>query len=86
MSEYVFFKLQMHSLKKYFYRNPFIFCAVIGDRFRYLIKIQYKHTFVQTHHNIKTADKLVPGMFYRIILLKKNALNERQKHVDIWHL
>ena len=26
---------------------------------------------MQTHHSIKTAYKLVPGIFYRIILLKK---------------
>jgi hypothetical protein len=26
---------------------------------------------IQTHHSIKTAYKLVPGIFYRIILLKK---------------
>ena len=26
---------------------------------------------MQTHHSIKTACKLVPGIFYGIILLKK---------------
>ena len=29
---------------------------------------------MQTHHSITTAYKLVPGIFHRIILLKKNAL------------
>jgi hypothetical protein len=31
---------------------------------------------MQTHHSIKTAYKLVPGIFYRIILLKKKAFSD----------
>jgi hypothetical protein len=43
--------------------------AVIGDRFIYIFFVLDIN--IQTHHSIKTAYKLVPGIFYRIILLKK---------------
>ena len=45
--------------------------------------IRYKFNMnIQTHHNIKTAYRLMPGMFYRIFLFKKNVLYERQKLVE----
>ena len=50
---------------------PFIFFAVIGDRFIYQIKIQYKHTNTSS---LKTAYELVQGVFYRIFLFKKKML------------